>query len=185
MHKNWFRKKKFQTDHAWWDKQLGRRDMEERMVAFYESIHDAIVTDDEYWLNKGRDVIEALVNDDARAMLIALCGWSAESLAKRVFLLRGRPQYQDEEIPGTLMVEWSDGKRKQTPCVIQHTEHLVCGFDYGVFSRTDGLTAEIQNVFVRFMPLEDGNEYDFQCVSEEERNATKDDEIFWYYTEDQ
>lgn len=184
MHKNIFRKNKFQTDLDWWDKQLRRRDMDERVVAFYESIHEAIVTDDEYWLNKGRDVIEALVNNDARAMLIALCGWSAESLAKRVFLLRGRPQCQDEEIPGTLMVGWSDGKRTKTPCVIQHTEHLVCGFDYRVFARKDEPTAEIQNVFVRFMPLEDGNEYDFQCVSQAERDASKDNEIFWYYSKD-
>lgn len=185
MYKKFLEKNDFQADLAWWEKQLDRPDADERLVAFYESIHDAIVTDDECWQDKGGDVIEALVNNDARAMLIALCGWSAESLAERVFMLRGRPQYQEEEIPGTLMVKWSDNIRTETPCTIQHEEHLVCRFNYRVFTRKGDSKAEIENVFVRFRPFEDGNEYDFQCVSQAERDAAKDDEIFWYFPEEQ
>lgn len=176
---------KYYIDPEWLLKQINRPDGKERIIAFYESVHEAISTDDECWLNKGCDFVNALLSNNATQLLIGLCGWGPETLARRVFMLRGRPQYQDEELPATLLVEWSDEKTTETPCFIQHEDHLVCGFDYNVFSRNDEPTAKIKNVCVRFIPLEDGNEYIFQCVSQAERDTTDDNEIFWYLPEGQ
>lgn len=176
---------KYYIDPNWLLKQISRPDGKERIIAFYESVHEAISTDDEYWLNKGCDFVNALLSNDATQLLIGLCGWGPETLARRVFMLRGRPQYQDEELPATLLVEWSDGKITETQCIIQHEDHMVCGFDYNVFSRTDEATVKINNTVVRFDPLETGNEYVFRCISQAERDEMNDDEIFWYLSEDQ
>lgn len=176
---------KYRLDANWIIAQWNRPDGEERLVAFYESIRDALISDDECWDNVGRDVFTALVEDDPTALLIALCGWGPKILAQRAQLMRGRAQYQDEEIPGTLMVDWDDDQRTSCQCVIQREDHMIAGLDYRVFTREDAPRATIQNVFVRFAPFDEESEYEFQCVSQAERDAADDNEIFWYPPENE
>ena len=174
----------YRLDADWLSKQWNRPDGEERVAAFYESIRDAIISDGECWVNNGENVFRALAENDTSLLLIALCGWGPKNLGKRARLLRGRAQYQNDEIPGMLMVDWSDERRTACQCAIQSDDHMIAGLDYGIFSREDAPTATIQNVFVRFAPFNAENEYDFQCVSQAERDAAEDDEIFWYPPED-
>ena len=53
---------------------------EEKTAAFAQKILETIDTDDESYEDIGNSVIHALLNNDADGLLIALCGWSAESL---------------------------------------------------------------------------------------------------------
>ena len=53
---------------------------EEKTAAFAEKILETTDTDDESYEDLGNSVIYALLNNDADGLLIALCGWSAESL---------------------------------------------------------------------------------------------------------
>ena len=53
---------------------------EEKTAAFAEKILETTDTDDESYEDIGNSVIHALLNNDADGLLIALCGWSAESL---------------------------------------------------------------------------------------------------------
>jgi len=53
---------------------------EEKTAAFAQKILETIDTDDESYEDIGNSVIYALLNNDAEGLLIALCGWSAESL---------------------------------------------------------------------------------------------------------
>ena len=53
---------------------------EEKTAAFTQKILETIDTDDESYEDIGNSVIHALLNNDADGLLIALCGWSAESL---------------------------------------------------------------------------------------------------------
>ena len=53
---------------------------EEKTAAFAQKILETIDTDDESYEDIGNSVIHALLNNDADGFLIALCGWSAESL---------------------------------------------------------------------------------------------------------
>ena len=53
---------------------------EEKTAAFAQKILEMIDTDDESYEDIGNSVIHALLNNDADGLLIALCGWSAESL---------------------------------------------------------------------------------------------------------
>ena len=53
---------------------------EEKTAAFSQKILETIDTDDESYEDIGNSVIHALLNNDADGLLIALCGWSAESL---------------------------------------------------------------------------------------------------------
>jgi hypothetical protein len=62
------------VDPGWLLDQWARPDGEERMAAFYKSIRDAVLTDEECWENKGRDSGFALEENNAEAILIALYG---------------------------------------------------------------------------------------------------------------
>ena len=53
---------------------------EEKTAAFAQKILETIDTDDESYEDIGNSVIHALLKNDAESLLIALCGWSAESL---------------------------------------------------------------------------------------------------------
>ena len=53
---------------------------EEKTAAFAQKILETIDTDDESYEDIGNSGIHALLNNDADGLLIALCGWSAESL---------------------------------------------------------------------------------------------------------
>ena len=53
---------------------------EEKTAAFAQKILETIDTDDESYEDIGNSVIHALLNNDADGLLIALFGWSAESL---------------------------------------------------------------------------------------------------------
>lgn len=175
---------KYRLDADWMRKQWARPDGEERAMAFYESIRNAIITDNEYWGDIGRDAFIALINDDTAALLVALCGWGPKNLAKRAWLMCSNTNDLAYEISGTLMVAWNDDQRTSCPCVIRSKDHMITGLDYGVFVREDAPTITIQNVFVRFAPFDEESQYDFQCVSQAERDVADDDEIFWYPPED-
>jgi hypothetical protein len=53
---------------------------EEKTAAFAKKILETTDTDDESYEDIGNSVLHALLNNDAEGLLIALCGWSAESL---------------------------------------------------------------------------------------------------------
>ena len=53
---------------------------EEKTAAFSQKILETIDTDDESYEDIGNSVIHTLLKNDAEGLLIALCGWSAESL---------------------------------------------------------------------------------------------------------
>ena len=173
-------KKDFQTQAEWLLDQCDRPDGDDRMAAFYESIYDAIVTDDEYWAKKGRDILCALAENDAMGVLVSLCGWGITNLAKRAMLMCGHAQYQATCINGTMVVEWNDGQQTASPCVVHCDDHLVSGLDYSVFVRENVPSVTIQHTFVRLDPFGSGNKYDFRCVSETERESTGDDVVFYF-----
>ena len=53
---------------------------EEKTAAFAKKILETTDTDDESYEDIGNSVIHAMLKNDADGLLIALCGWSAESL---------------------------------------------------------------------------------------------------------
>lgn len=171
---------KFQLDPDWIVKQLNREDSEERVIAFYESFHHAFMSDGEDWYQKGLDALHALLTNDAPALLVALCGYSPNSLAQYTLLKRSTSQFTSLTLDGKLIVEWEDGQRNASPCFIYSKQNQVYGFDHDIFTREDNSAAQIVKTFVRFNPQKTGNEYDFLCVSKEERDRTEDEDIFWY-----
>ena len=177
---DYFHDHMYRIDPEWLAKQWDRSDFDDRAEAFYDSIYDAITTDTESWRNKGRDIMAALMSNNATELLIALCGWGAESLAKRVLLMRGIAQYSEEEVEGKIMVQWDDGNRYSTACLINAENHQVFDFNHDIFIREDNSDAHIAKVFVRVDPLKTGNEFDLLCISKEERDRANDDEVFWY-----
>ena len=68
---------------------------EEKTAAFSQKILETIDTDDESYEDIGNSVIHALLNNDADGLLIALCGWSAESLLN---LMETDLPYREESV---------------------------------------------------------------------------------------
>ena len=174
---------KFQLDPDWIINLMNREDSDDRIIAFYESIHNAFVTDGEDWDHKGRDVLIALLTNNATALLVALCGWGPDKLAQLAFLKHSTSQFTVQTLEGKLIVEWSDGCRYSTPCMICSKQNLVFSFDQTVFAREDKSDTKIAKTWVRFSPLQNSNQYDFLCMSQTERDAVKDEDVFWYATE--
>lgn len=181
--KTGFENHKYQLDPDWIQNQLNREDSEERVIAFYESFHYAFKTDGEDWYQKGLDALYALQANDASALLVALCGYSPNSLAQYALLKRSTSQFTSQTLEGKLIVEWDDGHRETTPCLLYSMKNLVFGFAREIFTRKANPTAQIVKTFVRFDPMKTGNEYEFLCVSKEERDRTEDEDIFWYETD--
>lgn len=176
---------KFQLDPEWILELLNREDSDDRIIAFCESVHNAFVTDDEDWYHKGRDVLVALLTNNATELLVALCGWGPDKLAQLALLKRSSKYFAVQTLEGKIIVEWDDGDRYYSPCLIDSKQNLVFDFDRDVFTREDNLEAQIVKTFVRFSPLQTGNEYEFLCVSQTEREAMNDEDIFWYALEAQ
>lgn len=175
-----FETHKYQLDPGWIIEQLKREDCDDRITAFYESISNEISSDGEDWYVKGRDILIALLTNNATALLVALCGWGPDKLAQLALLKRSTSHFTTQTLDGKLIVEWDDGYRDATPCWIYSTKNLVYGFNHNIFIRDDNPNAHIVKTFVRFSLSHSGNEYDFLCVSKEERDRTEDEEIFWY-----
>ena len=68
---------------------------EEKTAAFAQKILETIDTDDESYEDIGNSVIHALLNNNAEGLLIALCGWSADSLLN---LMKTDLPYREEPV---------------------------------------------------------------------------------------
>ena len=99
---------KFLLDPDWIITQMNREDSDDRIIAFYESIHDAIITDGEDWYNKGKEILVALLSNNATELLVALCGWGPDKLAQRAMLKPCTWQSAVRVLDAKLIVEWDD-----------------------------------------------------------------------------
>jgi hypothetical protein len=66
---------------------------------FYDGFMEEIQTDDESITHVVRDMLKAYRDNDADGMLIAICGWSMESLMKKARLIDDEDGMFNE--PGT------------------------------------------------------------------------------------
>ncbi len=175
-----FETHKFQLDPEWIVDLLNREDSDDRIIAFYESFYEAFTTDGEDWYHKGRDILWALLTNNATELIVGLCGWGPKNLAELALLKRSTNQFTVQTLEGKLIVEWDDGCRCATPCMIFSKQNQVFEFDPNIFIRLDKPDAQVVKTFARFDPFHTGNEYDFLCVSKTERDAANDENVLWY-----
>ena len=162
-----------------------RPDGEARRIAFYESLLDAIDTDQESWTHKSLDVLNALISNSAEELLIALCGWGANSLAKRAGILPDDGfdfflYYED--MLGKLIVNWDNGEQSFSECSIEWNFEVV-EFDHSIF-KTYADSAKIESVIIEVTPYYSDECNRFNCISKEERDRTNDEFSYWYCLDD-
>lgn len=157
-----------------------RIDDEERRLAFVESLLDAIETDRESLYKKGRDILHALETNNAERLLIALCGWGANSLAKRARIVPDDALvFYGYDEPARLVVRWSNGKQSTSKCTINPVSFYVSEFRAAVFKKY-AETAEITEVVVEVQPEYTKEKNYFRCITKEDRNRTGDKLSYWY-----
>lgn len=159
-----------------------RPDAEVRQHAFFECLYEAIMSDEEPFYKKGRAIYNALKSNNAEELLVAICGWNSDSLAKRAMLIPddGR-KFLDDETPATLIVLWSDGTESKEECFVDSMSNKVYGYSCDIFSAPCD-TAEIVAVVVELQPDYTEEKQRRFCITKEERESRKDYISYWYST---
>ena len=158
-------------------------DGESKCEAFVAALCNAIKTDEEPWRKKCTAIIKALASNNAQELLIALCGYSANSLGKLAMVIPD----DDEEFykigkQATLVIYWSNGKTSQTKCRIDVASNKVYGYKREVLAEYED-SAEIRWVAVEVKPLFGKDHYLRLCITKEERERTSDCVSYWYSTD--
>jgi hypothetical protein len=157
-----------------------RIDDEERRLAFVESLLDAIKTDTEPLYKKGRDILRALKTNNAERLLIALCGWNANSLAKRARIIPDDAlEFYGYDEEARLIVRWSNGKQSTSKCTINPVSFYVSEFRATAFNKY-AETAEITEVVVEVQPEYTKEKNYFRCIAKEDRDRAGDKLSYWY-----
>lgn len=158
-------------------------DGESKCEAFVAALVKAIKTDIEPWHKKNAAIIKALKSNNAQELLIALCGYSANSLGKLAMVIPDDDEeFYDIGKQATLFVYWSNGETSQTKCRIDVASNKVYGYKRSVFTEYEG-SAEIRWVAVEVKPYGGKERYLRWCITKEERERTNDCVTYWYSTD--
>lgn len=159
---------------------LTAEDSSARAEAFVEALMSAINSDDEPWGKKGYYITKALLDNDANALLVALCGWSGESIAKKAMLIRDTDKmFHTDPVPAEMQVEWSDGHRSASPCKMNPVTHEVYDFAKAAFECEGECT--VKQVYLMVESVDDV--FEFICVQAENADAVTSKSVFWYNPE--
>ena len=158
-------------------------DARERREAFVASLYDAITTDQESYDKKGMEILEALHSNNAQALLVALCGWNAGSIAKRARIIPDDGyEYYDHDPSAKILVHWSDGRTATSKCRVDAKTNKLYGYNRKVFTANqEGAT--ITGVEAEVIPCFTKQKYRFNCITKEERARDENYVSYWYSTD--
>ena len=149
-------------------------DSTERYEAFMECCLSEINSDDEPYRKKGRALAIALMRNNADEAVVALCGWSAKSIAKKAMLIRDdQKMFHTEPIDAEITVCYGDGESASSVCKVCPQTHEVHSFDESVFHYSE---KPITSVVVWLAPVEDL--YQFVCI--DATAMPENPAAFWY-----
>jgi hypothetical protein len=173
----------FRPDYDVIESLLNKVDGDAKCEAFVAALCNAIKTDEEPWDQKREAIIKALVNNNAQELLIALCGYGVTSLGKLAMLIPDDDtEFYERDMQATLLVYWNNGKMSQTRCRIDVATNKVYRYKSEVFEEYKD-SAEISWVAVEVKPKTGKDRYLRWCITEEEREKTKDFVSYWYSTD--
>ena len=112
-------------------------------------------------------------------MLLALCGWSAESIACKALLIPDEHQvFHSEQLKGELTFIWEDGTEATCICNVDPTTLEVIA-DPKEFLRNGKAPEE---VWVFFTPC--GSGYSFRCYEQNVKETMHASGLYWYRLSD-
>lgn len=159
--------------------QLNMEDSEARAEAFMDAFYEEFQSDDEPYEKKFRQMGVALENRNPVSMLLALCGWSAESIACKALLIPDEHQiFHSEQLKGELTCTWEDGTETTCICNVDPTTLEVIA-DPKEFLRNGKAPEE---VWVFFTPC--GSGYSFRCYEQNVKEAMQTFGLYWYRISD-
>lgn len=157
--------------------QANQPDFDVRMELFIEALMNQTESDDEPWSKKGRHLAMALAANNSVDVLIAICGWSPTSIAKKAMIIPDDDKmFYDEPACGELSVQWSDGTETVSVCMINPKTFEVTDFDRSVFNGPAGET--IESCKIGFAPILDYVQ--LNCIPGSQRRAECNSVAFWY-----
>lgn len=99
---------------------LNADDADDKCEHFAEAFFDSIETDDEPQSRCGRYMLKAILENSLDDFLIAVCGWSAESLMKKATILRDTDGLFHIKIEDAIFISLWNGERDavETGCKV-------------------------------------------------------------------
>ena len=106
---------------------LKSEDWEEKCDFFVSTFLKELESDDERYSKKGHYMLKAIKENNLEDFLIAVCGWSPESLLKKSYLIPdNNGTFLDQIIDATFISEWDDGENIcETGCKVNMRTHEV------------------------------------------------------------
>ena len=87
--------------------------------SFAKALLDSMRTDDEKPERMGHYMLKAIKDNSFDDFLIAICGWSLESLMKQAHIIPDKEsQFHEEIIDATFVGIWDDDVREEMPCKV-------------------------------------------------------------------
>lgn len=151
--------------------------------AFGKALCKAIETDSEPWDKKVSLIANAMATNNAQALLSALCGFAATSLAKQAMIIPDDgEEFYSNRVPATMIVCWSNGEFSESKCYVDAVSNKIYGFSLDALKTYED-SATLQWVGVKVKPSFGKEKYLRKCISEEERVKSKDEISYWYSTD--
>ena len=106
---------------------LKAEDSDEKCDSFVSTFLEEVDSDDESYSKKGYYMLKAIQENNLEDFLIAVCGWSAESLLKKSYLIPDDDGVTGNKIIDAIFIsEWDNGNVLcETPCKVNMETHEV------------------------------------------------------------
>lgn len=145
--------------------------------AFLESFSNVLLqsieTDDEKPVRLGRYALKAIKDNSSDDFLIAICGWSLESLMKKALIIPDvESQFHKEIEEATFVSIWDDYVRKESPCKVNTKTREIFDIEHS-FGENEEKVYECNGEFVMIDGIE------FPAIPQDEFKCGRK-LAFWY-----
>lgn len=145
--------------------------------AFLESFSNVLLqsieTDDEKPVRLGRYALKAIKDNSSDDFLIAICGWSLESLMKKALIIPDvESQFHKEIEEATFVSIWDDYVRKESPCKVSTKTREIFDIEHS-FGENEEKVYECNGEFVMIDGIE------FPAIPQDEFECGRK-LAFWY-----
>lgn len=131
--------------------------------SFANALFDSMRTDDEKPERMGHYLFKAIKDNSFDDFLIAICGWSLETLMKQALIIPDKEsQFHDEIIEAVNLTEWDNGFLLEQPCKVNTKTAQVFDIehDFETLNTLENLQGEWVVIDGVKFPLVPKDEYD-------------------------
>ena len=148
-------------------------DYDSFLESFSNAFLQSIETDEEKPVRLGRYALKAIKDNSFDDFLIAICGWSLESLMKKALIIPDvESQFHKEIEEATFVSIWDDDVRQEVPCKVNTRTREIFDIEHN-FDKNEETVYECNGEFVMIDGIE------FPAITQDEFECGRK-LAFWY-----